>query len=238
MNAIVFEAPERRTTEKGEPFFVCKLAKPGYAVPHDLEWQKDALVPAVTVQKLISELRSTVLKLLMENKSLFRNPPTLDSLQAITPPWGILIRGAQMEWSTVNKWELDANLQGKSAIVRLILTGIEISRSYINPVWGISVVQILPEKPEVGIIDFEFGEAEVSDVKSVTSEDFDRDDSDIVALHKPGERKAFLKSQVRELLAKVAEARMAADDAMDRFFDEFDLSEGESDFSDTESESE
>lgn len=235
MNAIVFETPERRTTEKGEPYFVCRLTKPGYAVPHDLEWQKNALVPVLTVQKLITELRSTVLKLLMENRSLFRNPPTLDSLQAITPPWGILIRGTQMEWSTVNKWELDPALQGKSAIVRLVLTGIEISRSRINPVWTVSVVQILPETPE-GVIDFEFGE--VSEVKSVTSEDFDRDDSDIVALQDPRERKAVLKSQVRELLTKAAEARLAADDAMDRFFDEFDLSEGESDFSDTESESE
>lgn len=242
MNAIVFGTPEKQTSSTGEVFFLCKLAEPGYSIPHDLEWKKDkqSLIPILSIQKQITELRTTVLKLLVENKFIFRNPPTPDSLQAITPPWGILIRSNnQLEWSSVNKWQIDEErLQNNDAIVRLVLTGIEISRSRINPVWSLAVIQVLPEKEPEGLIDFDFDAIPQAndDVKSISSDDIVSEDTQIVRLTNPRERKQFLKSQIRELLVKASDARLAADDAMDRFFDEFDLSEGESDFSDMDSE--
>ena len=244
MNAIVFGTPEKQTSSSGESFFQCKLAEPGYSIPHDLEWNRDdqKLIPVLSIQKLITELRSSVLKLLLENKSIFRNPPTPDSLHAITPPWGILIRSnSQLEWSSVNKWTInDSRLKDKNAIVRLVLTGIEISRSRITPVWTLSIVQILPEKTPEGVIDFDFENetGERDEVQSVGFDEIDCDESQVLHLQNPGERKRMMKVQIRELLAKVSDARLAADDAMDRFFNEFDLSEDESDFSDMDSENE
>ncbi len=240
MTSIVFEIPEKQTTAEGDIYFFCRIAKPGYSIPHDLKWEKDSqqTIPVLTIQKQITELRSSVLRLLMENKSIFRNPPTFDSLQAITPPWGILIRNnAKLEWSSVNKWHIDESLKETNAIVRLVLTGLEISRSRIHPVWSFTVVETLPEKTPEGIIDFDFElpKHDQDDVKSVVSDDFAQDDTNIITLHDPTQRKRFLKQQVRELLQKVSEARHAADDAMDRFFDEYDLSEDESDFSDNDS---
>lgn len=238
MNAIVFGTPEKQTSSTGEVFFQCKLAEPGYSIPHDLEWKKDkqALIPVLSLQKLITELRLTVLKLLLENKSIFRNPPTPDSLQAITPPWGILIRSNnQLEWSSVNKWQIDEErLKNNNAIVRIVLTGIEISRSRINPVWSLSIIQVLPE----ALIDFDFDAIPLDndDVKSVCSDEIANDGTQIIHLSNPRERKQFMKTHIRELLTKASDARLAVDDAMDRFFNEFDLSEGESDFSDLDSE--
>lgn len=241
MSAIVFEIPEKQTTAAGDIYFFCKLSKPGYSILHDLEWQKDSKcpIPVLSVQKQITELRATVLRLLMENKTIFRNPPTFDSLQAITPPWGILIRNNNLEWSSVNKWQIDESLLTNNAIVRLVLTGVEISRSYIYPVWSFSIQQILPEKTPEGVIDFTFDEPaferdDAKSVASVASDDFINEDTNIITLHNPNERKCLLKQQIRELLKKASDAQHAADDAMDRFFDEYDLSEDESDFSDNE----
>lgn len=241
MSAIVFKTPEKQTNANGEAFFICHLTEPGYEIPHDLQWEKEThqCIPVLTLQKQITELRTIILKLLMDNKSLFRNPPTIDSLNGITPHWGILImKNNKLEWSNVNKWQINERLSDKNAIVRLVLSGIEISRSRIIPIWKLSIIQILPEKQPEGLIDFEFEKHDLDDVKSVASDDFANDESSVMKLHNPLERKGILKTQIRDLLAKASSARLSADDALDRFFDEYDLSDNESDFSDIDSDHE
>lgn len=242
MTTLSFRIPERRTSSTGETFFECKLSSPGYELPHDLEWSKDTgLKPVLSIQRQISDLRLEVLKYMVNNNNLFKNPPTLSSLQAITPNWGLLLRSNNtMEWSQINKWIYESDqLKKQNAIVRMVLMGLEISRSTIIPVWTLTIKHVLPEKSE-NVIDFDFSTslAEINDTKSVASVNSDDigilEEDEIFQLHSPSEKKRQMKTHVRELLQKVAEARHAADDAMDRFLEEFELSDNESDFSDEE----
>jgi hypothetical protein len=239
MNTFVFETPERKQNASGESYFHVRIT-PEYSISHDLEWSSDTgLKPSITIQKQIGQLRSVILTQLQTTKSLFRNPPTLESLEAITPTWGIVIqRDESLQWSTANVWSYDATeMKKQNAIVRLVLCGIEISRSYIRPVWTLHVIQTLPDSSEDGVIDFDFGGEETKSVASVDMDDIggiEEEGSGVFELHNPDERKHAMKEHIRGLLAKVAEARHAADDAIDRFYAEFDLSENESDFSDDE----
>ncbi len=240
MSSIRFQIPERRTNADGETVFECSLVSPGYEIPHDLEWSKESgLKPVLSIQKQITELRTTVLKEMVNNKDLFKNPPTMSSLQAITPNWGLLIRSnSTMEWSQINKWVYNATeMKKQSAIVRMVLVALEISRSKIIPVWNLLVKQVLPEIAD-NMIDFDFEVPKDDDAKSVTSIHSDDigavEEDGVFQLHNPSERKRMMKTHVRELLRKVAEARHAADDAMDRFLEEFELSDNESDFSEEE----
>ncbi len=237
---LVFETPEKRTAN-GESIFYLKLSQPGFTILHDLEWiPQTGLVPVITVQKHINELRSTVLKQLVGNKTLFRNPPTLASVQAITPPWGILVqRGNQLSWSTAgNKWISGAEPK-VHAVVRLIFEGVEITRTSIIPVWNLVIQQIIPDQTG-NLIDFDLegddaAESEhENDVRSVSSDDFTTDDIEPFRLTNPNGRKKEMKEEVRRLMHLAAEAQTTADNAMSRFFDEFNLSDGESDFSDDE----
>jgi hypothetical protein len=242
MAKVSFQTPERRTEPNGEVIYICNCTSPGYMLPHDLEWTKEkGLIPQLTIQKQILQLRNDVLNYMVTDKTLFKNPPTLSSLQGITPNWGIHIRANnELEWSQTNKWVYDLDeLKKHNSIVRMVLVGLEISRSRITPVWNLEVQQNLPEVNQ-NIIDFDFSEPaeDAKSVASVSSDDIGiAEDEQVFQLHNPNERKKQMKAHVRELLRKVAEARHAADDAMDRFLDEYDLSENESEFSDAEEES-
>ncbi len=241
MTTISFQTPERRTEPNGEVIYVCKCTSPGYMLPHDLEWSKEkGLLPQLTIQKQVLQLRNDVLNYMVNDKTLFKNPPTLSSLQGITPNWGIYIRtNNELEWSQTNKWVYDLEeMKKKNAIVRMVLVGLEISRSRITPIWNLEIQQILPDV-NLNLIEFDFTEPDedVKSVASVSSNDIGiAEDEQVFQLHNPNERKKQMKSHIRELLRKVAEARHAADDAMDKFLNEFDLSDNESDFSDYETE--
>jgi len=239
----MFEIPEKHTNDKGESFYYLKLTEPGVSILHDLEWsKKDGLQTVITVQKLINELRMRVLNQLVENRSLFKNPPSLTSIQAITPQWGILVmRDNHLKWGQFNKWCYDAaHFSTINAVVRLNLKAIEISRSTIVPVWDLEIQQIIPDQIQAptAAIDFDFGEAESSvggdrdDVESIQSCDIMEESSEVFELHNPNARKRGIKQEVRRLMKIAQDAQLAADDAMSRFYDEFDLSEDESDFSD------
>jgi hypothetical protein len=115
-------------------------------------------------------------------------------------------------------------------MVSLEARGIVLSRQSILPMWGVQIRKVLPD---AHVIDLEFGEDE--DGSSVHSEDMVSEEG-VVALKDPSERKRQMKVYVRGLLEKVSQVKLEADDAMDRFFSEFDLSDDESDFSDYGSE--
>jgi hypothetical protein len=115
-------------------------------------------------------------------------------------------------------------------MVHLLATAILISRQSIVPLWNTKILQVLPDKTNV--IDLDFG-CEEDEGESVHSDDLMAEEG-VVNLKNPDERKKVLKQHVRALLEKAAQAKQEAEEAMDRFFSEFDLSEEESDFSEYE----
>lgn len=222
----VFDAPEKQA----DGSYVLRLLKP-ILFDVEMRWEKNAVYPTpdLRIQSALNAFREKTLKDLSRNKVLFKSPPTLASLTAITPMWGILLRGESTEWSKQDLW----NAKEAGKLVLLVATGIVVSRQSILPIWGVEIRKVLPDAQ---VIDFDFGGggADVGDDGiSVHSDDLASEEG-IVALKDPKERKRAMKTYVRQLLENVSNAQLEADDAMDRFFSEFDLSEDESDFSDYE----
>lgn len=222
----IFDAPERQT----DGSYVLRLLKP-VVFEEELRWEKEAEYPTpdLRIQPAINAFREKMVRDLARNKVMFRTPPTVASLTAIAPMWGILIRGDVGEWSRQDLWTKPARTG--SAMVVLEARGIVLSRQSILPMWGVQVRKVLPE---AHMIDLDFGSPGVEgDGASVHSEDLASEEG-VVALKDPGQRKQQMKAYVRGLLEKAAQAKLEADDAMDRFFSEYDLSEDESDFSEYE----
>jgi hypothetical protein len=88
-----------------------------------------ALVVDWAAQPAFEALRNTVLRELANDRTLFRSPPTLESLQAIAPIWGF-VRGDGDEPDRSSPY---ITVLGSGAIVDLQLTSLEISRSTIRP---------------------------------------------------------------------------------------------------------
>jgi hypothetical protein len=224
----VFDAPEKRA----DGSYMLRFLKP-IDFGTELRWEKDAEFPTpdLRIQSQLNAFREKTVKDLSLNKVMFRTPPTLASLTAITPMWGILIRGDKAEWSRQDLWTKPP-VKDHALVISLVAQGVVISRQSILPVWGVKVIKALPDAHIIDL-DFGSGSSDSDEGASVHSEDLASEEG-VVALKDPGERKRQMKAYVRGLLEKVAQAKMEADDAMDRFFSEFDLSEDESDFSDYE----
>lgn len=218
----VFDTPERQA----DGSYILRLVKP-VVFEEELRWEKGAEYPTpdLRIQPTINAFRNKMVADLARNKVMFRTPPTVSSLTAITPMWGILIRG-EAEWSRQDLWTKPAS---EGTLVALEARGIVLSRQSILPMWGVQVRKVLPE---ASVIDLDFGATE-GDGASVHSEDLASEEG-VVALKDPGQRKQQMKVYVRGLLEKAGQAKMEAEDAMDRFFAEYDLSEDESDFSEYE----
>lgn len=219
----IFDAPERQA----DGSYILRLLKP-VVFEEELRWEKGAEYPTpdLRIQPAINAFRNRMVADLARNKVMFRTAPTVSSLTAITPMWGILIRG-EAEWSRQDLWTKPAS---EGTLVALEARGIVLSRQSILPMWGVQVRKVLPEAP---VIDLDFGSAVDGDGASVHSEDLASEEG-VVALKDPSKQKEQMKVYVRGLLEKVAQAKMEADDAMDRFFADYDLSEDESDFSEYE----
>jgi hypothetical protein len=209
------------------------------------KWERTKIVGDLKLQPTVQGTRENVLRSLVSNKELFRQAPSLDSLRAITPVWGMLIRPDNtVEW---NKQDIfnsaqTNDLKGKQATISLSLKGVQISRQSILPIWDLAVIKVIPEE---GLIDLDFGGGAgttvasnkvsrvLEDAVSVDSEELEGaiDDAKI-HLKDPGERKRQHKEAARALLRKAAQAQLEADSAVERFYAEFDLSEDESEVSD------
>jgi hypothetical protein len=231
----VFESPERRA----DGTFFVKLATPIQFSAVELEWKRGAEFPTpdLRIQQLINGFREKTLRDLTRNKVLFKTPPTLAALTALAPTWGLLLRSGAAEWNRQDSWWDGAAKKGAGSRVALMALGVIISRQSIVPVWDVEVKGALPESSVV--IDLDFGGASDGEVSveddgvSVHSDDFVSEEG-VVKLADTEQRKADAKARVRALMAVASKAKMEADDAMDRFFTEYDLSEDESDFSEDE----
>jgi hypothetical protein len=224
----MFDAPEKRSYSDGSVYYFLALKTP-IVLETPLTWSRTALKEDIAVQSEVMEVRATVLQAIAQNRSLFAKPPTEKSLLAMASKWGLLLsRSGECSWSDANVWQsIPDVLSGKEAEVHLKLSGIHISPASIRPVWSMEVVSLLPETP---VIEFDFQISE--DVQSVHSADIEGEDSEVMQLTNMAAEKRESKQRVRELIAKAQEARQMAEDAVERFLEEYDLSDEESDFSD------
>ncbi len=229
----VFEVPERQV----DGSFKVKFAHPPVLTVAELRWERDATLPTpeLSLQSAINALREKTLRDLTKNKALFSATPSLATLSAMTPMWGMLVRaGGVPEWSRQDLWgKRPESVVGKRVVVQLIAEAVVISRQSIVPVWGYVIKKVLPEAAAVIDLDFGSAGAEEEDGMSVHSDDLVAEEG-VVNLKDPDQRKQHMKAHVRQLLQAAQDAKVVADKAMNEFFSEFDLSDTESGFSDWE----
>lgn len=239
---VSFKTPERKTAPDGSPFFDVLLQTP-YILPISLDFDGRRYIPTSAFQTALEPIVRTLLQAIAQTPTLFRTPPTFRSLQAITPVWGAVVVGDTLQWNLEGGGALPLPTDSRPAKVVLALRGVQITRLRILPLWDISTVQPTAD-PSPDLIDFVFGEpsdledvaANIPDARSVVSTDsIETDGNDLVfELHDPNKEKREFKAHVRSLLRIATEARAKADQALEHFCEEYDLSEGESDFSDAD----
>jgi hypothetical protein len=239
----MFGAPVRSNDASGTTIYKVDVNTTPIGV--ELEFTKTGLAYEPTAQPRFRTLQNLILSELAKEKDLFKNPPTLASLEAITPNWGFILSGTRYAFSPYAILQSTHIADDKlPCLVDIQLKGLEISRSTIRPVFKLHYLG--QAKAE---IDFEWPAptasladevVEVSDVAAAA-------DGSVMTLADPAQRRKerqTLKAEIRTAFTAAEEARAAAEAKAKAFYERYedDLSDAESAFtewmSDEESESE
>ena len=158
--------------------------------------------------------RETVLRELIAEPGLFRNPPTLKTLDVMTAHWLAQAKGLKAADPT-------------QCVVDLILKKLQISRSRIDPVWEFVT-------GAAAAIDFDWGNAAATELEEISDVPVSAGDESPFVLTDPVAKeraKLAAKTQVRQLFTTAHNARLEAEAAAAVFLDTYDLSDTESAFS-------
>ena len=238
----MFGAPVRSTDGSGTTVY--KVDVNTTPIGAELEFSKTGLAYEPTAQPRFRTLQNLILSELAKEKDLFKNPPSLASLEAITPNWGFILSGTTHAFSPYSILQSAHIADDKLPCrVDIQLKSLEISRSTIRPVFKLHYLGAAKAE-----IDFEWPVpaapvdevVEVSDVPAAA-------DGSVMTLADPAQRRKerqTLKAEIRTAFTAAEEARMAAEAKAKAFYERYedDLSDAESAFtewmSDEESESE
>lgn len=192
--------------------------------------QGGQIQPDIAHQAAFQALQTACLEALVQNRVLFKHPPSLASLETITPNWGCVYKGRggtpSVEWSPYMIFDTsDAENMSTVSYAQLVLKALRISRSSIQPVWCMKGVA----GPAQIEIDWAGGaDSETQELEEV---------SDIPAAAESSDARFRLRNVAREkALAKerVREAYRAADALAEAFYQAYDVSDAESAFSEWE----
>jgi hypothetical protein len=216
-----------RTTIKDESVFFVPLNK---RIPINAEFRVTAsgVDADSSSTPQFRALQDIILKELTTHKTLFRNPPSLESLQAITPNWGTIQSPAGTVWNPFMEIVVNVDPSQAPAVVDLVCEGVYISRSTIRPRF------VTEFKRAENVIDFEWEGLsvprdeleEVSDISSAAEGSIAIKDPVTMA-----REKAAAKEAVRAAFQAAESAREQAEDLATRFLANYDLSDSESAFS-------
>lgn len=231
----MFGVPERRTNTDGSYFFVPLVTPKGLGVRATLTVE-NKVEPDITFQSNFRSLQDSVLSDIMKNRQLFKNPPTLESLQAITPNWGCIVSNKELKWNSYMQIALPAlTAEQLPAYVDFQLVGLSITRSTISPHFQIEFLECIKGE----IIDFEWpsgvGRDELEEVSDIAS----TIDGNLT-LRNPAQflkEKLERKHLVRNAFINAEAARVQAEEMAKKFCSEFDLSDDESAFTEWTSDS-
>lgn len=234
-----FKTPEKKNNPDGSVVWEVQLQHP-YVLPRYIEYDGNSLIPNIEFQTALEPLVQTLLAAVAEAPALFRTPPTLKSLQAITPVWGAVLQDGAFVWNPLSGElpKLPKECVGRPARVELSLEGLRITRLSILPMWAIHSIQaVAGRSSSPDQIDFDFN-VDAEDTRSLVSagsiETDTAADNTVFELHDMAREKQEYKQRVRELLRRAKAYRLEAETALEHFLEEYDLSEDESDFSDAD----
>jgi len=236
----MFGVPERRAEGNTVHIYV-PMAKPERLGLRLKMNSKLDVFPDVSVQSTFATLQKEVLTELTKTEVLFKNKPSYDSLERITPQWGVIYdTDNKPQWNkyTESEFFFDVKMGAyTNAIVDLELIGILITRSTISPKFAVKFVE--PDtKTEVIDFDWQATPAVPANQSKEIEEINDLDaplTADTLTLRSPAliaKEKESAKEQVRVLFRTADDARQKALDAMANFFSKYEVSDDESQFSD------
>jgi len=183
--------------------------------------------------RVTDTIRVKVLSVLYESRAnLFKAPPTQKILENLFTPWVVINSAGLLNF----KCELPLIPTQNSGKGILELTGISIKKTGIMPIWNLkSHIENTP------VVDFNWDEAEVDavdeELREVTlleSEVAGESTGDTIQLQTDDEynvRKFAAKERVKEARLKAILARRAAEVETHRYFNEFNINDTESTFS-------
>jgi hypothetical protein len=222
----MFGAPERVNGEEEVKYHLPVESKP---IGVKYEVLNGQIMPNLNHQDTLSLYKNTILAELINHKQLFKNPPTLEYLQAITPNWGCIIKSNKPDWSPYTVIDNKLTNEDKSYYVDLTLVGLFISRSTISP--RFETVYI--ENSESNIIDLDWSaNSLVPDVEEVS--DISLPSAGTIELRDPAallKAKMEAKQSVKEAFQKASDAQNVALELAKKFTENFDVSDNESMFS-------
>lgn len=223
----MFLTPERRTNESGDAHYYIAIAKPlPMGCRFELNREK-TVIPCKDCQPQFKSLQDKILSELTNHKQLFKNPPSLESLEAITPNWGCIVADNEYVWNKYTAISTnDIGIDQVPGYVDVSLVGIFLSRSTISPQFN----AIYLEKMAETAIEFDWNIRapeleEVSDIVSPTE--------GTVELRDPAVRrreKIEQKNKIREALRTASTAKEEAIRLAQSFLQEYDISDNESTF--------
>lgn len=230
----MFGTPTRSNGKTGEPVYILDVNTSPLGV--ELEYTRDGLIYNREIQSRFRTLQSLVISELAKERQLFKNPPTLASLEAITPNWGFVSSGGKAVFSPYADLVSDINADKLPCLVDIQLKRLEISRSTIRTTWKLHYLGT--RKPE---IDFDFIPPVVTPSLQVTASEEITEVSDVgsanmgtpLTLADPAARareKEASKVQIRAAFVAAREARASAEELARNFYDSYDLSDSESAF--------
>ena len=233
----MFGVPERRVDGNNVYFYV-PIANP-IRLDVRLRMNKTLTVfPDPSIQKKFDQLESTLLNELTKTEVLFKNKPTYESLQRITPRWGMVYdTDGTPHWSEYTAKEFFFDVKEgayTNSIVDLELIGILITRSTISPKFA---VKFLEPDTQAEVIDFDWqSPALTKEIEEVNDLDVPLADAmNTLTLRSPAfiaKEKADAKENVKVLFRTADEARQQALQAMADFLNKYEVSDTESQFSD------
>ena len=198
-----------------------------------IEANNKGLVPTLSYQNALQSMKTNVLHELTNCRALFKNPPTLQSLLAITPNWGFVNTDSGVQLSPYTKLQVqDLTKEPLPCMVDFVLEAVSISPATLQPIFRTEFVKTLSD-----VIDFEW--APVKDELEEVSDVADTE-SGVLTLTDPAVKKREkleAKQRVRAAFQAAAEASKSACAQADAFLEEYDLSDSESAFSEWMSES-
>lgn len=227
----MFGTPESRPTASGARYYVSLRSPQAMGLRLALS---SPGVPAADMAHApaFKALQQSVLSALVHHKQLFKTTPSLESLLALSPPFGPVLSGGAVLYSPTTVFQADSRMS-VPCFVDFVLEGLHVSRSLIAPVFSIRFV----EAPAAVELDFaDDGLEEVADVPEASGAP-----GNVVLLTDPAvaaRERAARKQSVKEAFLLATAARERAVERAHAFLEEYDLSDNESGFSEFMSEEE
>jgi len=176
-------------------------------------------------------LRASVVSVLYDSRDkLFKTSPTQKTLENLMAPWVVI--DVSGNYSIKCDVPMPENLKSGKGILSLI--GIVIKKTGISPIW---IIKSYSENTPV--VDFDWNEStslesEIREITLIEAEVPSENNGDTIHLNTDEEynaRKFAAKERVKEARLKAILARRAAEVETNRYFNDFNINEAESTFS-------